>query len=222
MTAVDRVREMPSPDGPPGAPSPAARRRENTRARLIEAAEDVFATTGVKRVTVDDLVGAAGFTRGAFYSNFSSIEEVFFALFEQQSERMLAVVREVIASIPEDEFSLESVGLILESLHPLGRRWYLIQTEFTLLAARNADARAVFRAHRERFASQMVEVIGDVVGLLGREPTVPLEQLAETAIALYLHALGQDALGIDTLGTEELVHLVLPRLILGLSQPAPR
>lgn len=219
MTAADRVREMPSPSDASGAPSPAARRRENTRARLIEAAEDVFATTGVKRVTVDDLVGAAGFTRGAFYSNFSSIEEVFFALFEQQSERMLAVVREVIASIPEDEFSVDSVGLILESLHPLGRRWYLIQTEFTLLAARNSEARSVFWQHRERFSSQMVEVIGDVVRLLGREPTVPLEQLAETAIALYLHALGQDALGIGTLGTEELVNLVLPQLILGLSHP---
>ncbi len=215
MTTADRVREM----SPSDAPSPAARRRENTRARLIEAAEDVFATKGVKRVTVDDLVGAAGFTRGAFYSNFSSIEEVFFALFEQQSERMLAVVREVIGSIPEDEFSLESVGLILESLNPLGRRWYLVQTEFTLLAARNEEARGVFCEHHERFASQMVEVIGDVVRLLGREPTVPLAQLAETAIALYLHSLGQDALGLGTLGTDELVHLVLPQLILGLSAP---
>ena len=56
-----------------------SRRRVNTRARLVEAAEDVFVRKGLKRVTVDDLVGAAGFTRGAFYSNFSSIEEVFFA-----------------------------------------------------------------------------------------------------------------------------------------------
>ena len=53
------------------------RRRENTRARLLEAAEDVFVRKGLNRVTVDDLVGAAGFTRGAFYSNFSSLEEVF-------------------------------------------------------------------------------------------------------------------------------------------------
>jgi AcrR family transcriptional regulator len=203
---------------PPRTPA-AVRRRENTRARLIEAAEDVFASTGLKRVTVDDLVGAAGFTRGAFYSNFSSIEEVFFALFEQQSERMLAVVRDVIDSIPEDEFSPDSIGLILDSLHPLGQRWYVIQSEFTLLALRNEEARAVYRQHREQFQSQMVDVIGDVVRLLGREPLIPLEQLAETAIALYLHALGQDGLGIGTLNTDELVRTVLPQLILGLSRP---
>ncbi len=219
MTSVDTLRGM---SGEPPSGTPAVRRRENTRARLIEAAEDVFARKGVKRVTVDDLVGAAGFTRGAFYSNFSSIEEVFFALFEQQSERMLAVVREVIDGIPEDRFTPASLGLILESLKPIAPRWYVVQTEFTLLAVRNEEARQVFQQHRQQFESQMVEVIGDVVRMLGREPSIPLKQLTETAIALYLHALGQDALGLGTLNSDELVHLVLPQLILGLSHPLPR
>jgi len=217
MTAPDSLRSVSSRE--PASAASAVRRRENTRARLVEAAEDVFAATGLKRVTVDDLVGAAGFTRGAFYSNFSSIEEVFFALFEQQSERMLEVVREVIDSIPEEEFSLDSVGLILESLNPIARRWYVIQTEFTLLALRNEEARRVFQEHRQQFESQMVGVIGDVMRLLGRVPSIPLKQLTETAIALYLHSLGQDGLGIGTLNTDELVNIVLPQLILGLSHP---
>jgi AcrR family transcriptional regulator len=217
MAATASLRSVSSRE--PASAASAVRRRENTRARLIEAAEDVFTATGLKRVTVDDLVGAAGFTRGAFYSNFSSIEEVFFALFEQQSERMLEVVREVIDSIPEEEFSLDSVGLILESLNPVARRWYVIQTEFTLLALRNEEARRVFQEHRQQFESQMVGVIGDVMRLLGREPSIPLKQLTETAIALYLHSLGQDGLGIGTLNTDELVNIVLPQLILGLSHP---
>lgn len=197
----------------------APRRRENTRARLIDAAEGVFAERGLRRVTVDDLVAAAGFTRGAFYSNFSRIEEVFFALFEQQSEQMLATVRGVIDSVPEGEFSLESVGLILESLNPLGRRWYVTQTEFTLLALRSDEARQVYQEHRERFEAQMVDVIRDVISRLGREPTIPLEQMTETAVALYLHSLAQDNLGIGTLNTDELVGTVLPQVIMGLSRP---
>jgi AcrR family transcriptional regulator len=197
----------------------APRRRENTRARLIEAAEGVFAEKGLRRVTVDDLVAAAGFTRGAFYSNFSRIEEVFFALFEQQSEEMLATVRGVIDSVPEGEFSLQSVGLILESLNPLGRRWYVTQTEFTLLALRSDEARQVYQEHRERFEAQMVDVIRDVISRLGREPTIPLEQMTETAVALYLHSLAQDNLGIGTLNTDELVGTVLPQVIMGLSRP---
>lgn len=102
---------------PPRRPSLSTRSRENTRARLLEAALEVFAEKGIRRVTVDELVAAAGFTRGAFYSNFSSIEEVFFAVFEDQAERMLSAVRAAIDSIPEGEFSLDSLGTVFESVH---------------------------------------------------------------------------------------------------------
>ena len=45
-----------------------------------------------------------------------------------------------------------------------------------------------------------------------------MEQMTETAVALYLHALGQDALGVGALGTDELVGSVLPQVLLGLSR----
>jgi AcrR family transcriptional regulator len=194
-----------------------SRRRENTRARLLSAALDVFAERGVKRVTVDDLVAAAGFTRGAFYSNFSSIEEVFFAVFEDQAARMLTAVREATDSVPAGEFSLDSIALILESLHPFGRQWYLIQTEFVLLALRNEEAREVLAEHNRRFRTELVEVIGDVLARLERTPTIPVEQVSETAVALYLHSIAQEHLGETTLGPEELLTVVLPQVILGLS-----
>ncbi|MDI9589364.1 MAG: TetR family transcriptional regulator, partial [Acidobacteriota bacterium] len=57
--------------------SPEKRKRSHTRQKLVSAAAQVFADKGVAGATVDDLVKAAGFTRGAFYSNFSTKEEVF-------------------------------------------------------------------------------------------------------------------------------------------------
>ena len=191
------------------------RRRQNTRARLIAAAEDVFTAKGLRRVTVDDLVGAAGFTRGAFYSNFSSIDEVFYALFRAQSEQMLDTVRTLLDETPDEEFS---IGLLLGRLRPMSQRWYVIQTEFTLLALRNEEARIIFREHRELFEDQMVSVIADVLDRLGRVPAVPIKQLTESAIALYLHALCQEGLGLDTLDLDELTETVLPQLLLGLSR----
>ncbi len=191
------------------------RRRQNTRARLIAAAEDVFTAKGLRRVTVDDLVGEAGFTRGAFYSNFSSIDEVFYALFRAQSEQMLATVRTLLDETPDEEFS---IGLLLGRLRPISQKWYVIQTEFTLLALRNEEARIIFREHRELFEDQMVSVIADVLDRLGRVPAVPIKQLTESAIALYLHALCQEGLGLDTLDLDELTETVLPQLLLGLSR----
>jgi AcrR family transcriptional regulator len=191
------------------------RRRQNTRARLIAAAEDVFTAKGLRRVTVDDLVGEAGFTRGAFYSNFSSIDEVFYALFRAQSEQMLDTVRTLLDETPDEEFS---IGLLLARLRPISQKWYVIQTEFTLLALRNEEARIIFREHRELFEDQMVSVIADVLDRLGRVPAVPIKQLTESAIALYLHALCQEGLGLDTLDLDELTETVLPQLLLGLSR----
>jgi AcrR family transcriptional regulator len=198
------------------------RRREHTRARLLEAAEDVFVRKGLNRVTVDDLVGAAGFTRGAFYSNFSSIEELFFAVFDLQSTRLLEIVREVVASIPEREFTMDSLGSILDALAPVSERWYVIQTELTLLALRSEPARKMLQDHRAGLEAQLLEVIGDVIHRLGRVPTLSMEQLTETAVALYLHSLGQRGLGFGTLDPQQLVESVLPQVILGLSHERER
>jgi AcrR family transcriptional regulator len=204
---------------PPPRPSLSRRRRENTRARLLEAALEVFAEKGIRRVTVDELVTAAGFTRGAFYSNFSSIEEVFFAVFEDQAERMLTAVRSAIESVPAGEFSLDSLGTVFESARPFSRRWYLIHTEFVLLALRNEEARAVLGEHSCRFRTELVDVIGDVLARLDRKATIPLDQVTETAVALYMHSIAQENLGEQTLAPEELLHSVLPQVVLGLSEP---
>ncbi|HSE09689.1 MAG TPA: TetR/AcrR family transcriptional regulator [Nocardioidaceae bacterium] len=195
------------------------RRRENTRARLLEAALDVFAERGIKRVTVDELVAAAGFTRGAFYSNFSSIDEVFFAVFEDQANRLLTTLRGAIEAIPPGQFSLDSLGSVLVSLHPFGRQWYLIHTEFVLLALRNEEAREVLGETSQRFRAELVDVIGDVLARLERRATIPLDQVTETVVALYMHSIAQEHLGEQTLGPDELLGGVLPQVVLGLSEP---
>ena len=52
-------------------------RKAQTRAELIDAAARVFARRGYHGTTVDDVAEEAGFTKGAFYSNFESKEDVF-------------------------------------------------------------------------------------------------------------------------------------------------
>ena len=199
--------------------APAARRsRENTRARLVEAAADVFAETALRRVTVDDLVAAAGFTRGAFYSNFTSIEELFFEVYTEQAELMLAAVRKAIDDIPASEFSLESMRSVLGALHPFGRRWFLIHNEFTLLAVRDAEARQRFISHGDRLQMEMVELVNRVLALLEREPVISAEHLTDVLLALYVHSLGSEQLGTGNLDPQQLVDDVLPHVLLGLSR----
>ena len=65
-----------TPSTDPPAAERTLRKRENTRARLIEAAADIVASKGIASTRIDDVVKQAGFTRGAFYSNYSSLQDV--------------------------------------------------------------------------------------------------------------------------------------------------
>ena len=57
-----------------------AERRAQTRAALLDAAARVFAERGFGGASVEAIAAEAGYTRGAFYSNFASKEELFVAL----------------------------------------------------------------------------------------------------------------------------------------------
>ena len=57
-------------------------RTEATRKKLLAAAERIFARSGYEAARLEDIAAAAGYTRGAFYANFDSKEDIFLALLE--------------------------------------------------------------------------------------------------------------------------------------------
>ena len=200
------------------------RSRENTRTRLVEAAVEVFADRPFGRVTVDHLVAAAGFTRGAFYSNFSSIEQLFHEVYTHQADLMIREVNFVLDGIGPGEFRAEAFREVFAALHPYGRTWFPLHQEYTLLAVREPEARDLFLTNVHHFQERMEELVARMLSLLGREPALPLPQIRDIMLALYLHALGTEQLGTEragsgSLGTEALMSDVLPQLLLSLSTP---
>ena len=53
--------------------------RDDTRDKLFEAAARVFEEDGIGGASIEAIAAAAGFTRGAFYSNFGSKDELIVA-----------------------------------------------------------------------------------------------------------------------------------------------
>ncbi|GGD06806.1 TetR/AcrR family transcriptional regulator [Nocardioides daphniae] len=206
------------------APSRAHRSRENTRERLLEAAVDVFVEKGLKRVTVDDLVQAAGFTRGAFYSNFDSVDEVFFEVFRRRATAMIDHARAAIAAVPDEEFDVAFVGRLIDEMTVPGDPWVVLHAEFTLFAVRNTDARVVLDAYSETMRAELADLIGEVLRRLGRRPAVPLPQLAQVVSALQIHSAllaqtGDPVLTDGTLGAKGMSEELVRRLVLGFSEP---
>ncbi|MCV2393720.1 TetR/AcrR family transcriptional regulator [Actinotalea sp. M2MS4P-6] len=59
-------------------------RAEETRNQLLEAAARVFAERGYEGASVGDLASAAGYTKGALYSNFGAKEDLFRTLAREE------------------------------------------------------------------------------------------------------------------------------------------
>ncbi len=53
--------------------------REATRERILEAAQRIFRSQGYERAKIEDIMAAAGLTRGGFYHHFESKQDLFAA-----------------------------------------------------------------------------------------------------------------------------------------------
>lgn len=144
---------------------PVTKRRARTRQRLLDAALDVFAEEGFGRSTVEQVCERAGFTRGAFYSNFSSLDELFLALWEERSARMLDDVRTALAGVDPDD--PEAAVRAAIDATPVDDAWFRITAEFTAHALRNPGLRRVMAAREEAIRDAILPVFVTALGRLG-------------------------------------------------------
>ena len=160
------------------------KRRPLTRARLLDAALDTFAEIGFQGATIEQICDRAGFTRGAFYSNFASKEELFYALFERNAalvvERMEEVAAQVHPGLPWEA----QIAELTSSVGPDERRWFLVSTEFTLYAIRHPAAAAVLAEHDAKLRAAMLPILRDMYDRAGLVPTVDLDLVARLLIAM--------------------------------------
>ena len=60
--------------------------KQQTRERIVERARHLFNRHGFSDVTIDDVMAAAGLTRGGFYNHFKNKDELYVAALEQYAE----------------------------------------------------------------------------------------------------------------------------------------
>jgi AcrR family transcriptional regulator len=125
-------------------PLTADRRRQQTRDYLLQAAATVFAERGFHGASLDEVAAAAGFTKGAVYSNFKNKDDLFLALIEAAYSREMAALHETIAGseIPPEARLGDFVGLVRNQVEQMPDNWGALYLEFSLYAMRNPVARA--------------------------------------------------------------------------------
>lgn len=125
--------------------------RVQTRERLLEAAETLFAEHGIAETSIDRIAEAAGYSRGAFYSNFDDKDTLVLALIERHQDRSMAETDEIaeLAADPDDFLA----RLFARSASQSAER-STIGIEYILYASRNADGRPKVKALNERLLAQ--------------------------------------------------------------------
>ena len=158
-----------------GAPPRVTKRRAETRAKLIEAAFRVFADKGFGLVRINDVCSAAGYTRGAFYSQFDSLEELFFTLYDERAQVISNQVAQAILT-DTDEADIEAAIARVSATLLLDRDWLLIKTDFFLHAARHPDVAQRLSSHRANLRAALekrLETVGGSLHLPDAIGTIP-------------------------------------------------
>ncbi|MDI9835568.1 TetR/AcrR family transcriptional regulator [Streptomyces sp. KAU_LT] len=132
------------------------RRRVRTRANLLDAAFTVFAAKGFGRVSIEEVCEAAGYSRGAFYSNFDSLDELFFALYRQRAD---LIADQVAGALAVDGPGLDVPAAVdrVTDVLLLDRDWLLVKTDFLVHAARDPAVAATLLEHRARLRAAIAD-----------------------------------------------------------------
>lgn len=111
--------------------------REAARARILRAAEKVFARKGYNAASVDDIVRESGLSKGALYGYFDSKEALFLAL---RTHNVGLRIDQVIAAMPATTSALEKLlkagELAIQESARLDRNTLRVAFEFWTSAPR--------------------------------------------------------------------------------------
>jgi AcrR family transcriptional regulator len=89
---------------------PRDERKRRTRTDLVETARRIFEERGFHAASLEEIAEAAGYSKGAIYSNFSGKDELFLAVLTEHIERRARAVVEVALDGKDFEASVRAVA----------------------------------------------------------------------------------------------------------------
>lgn len=165
---------------------PRVRRREATRAKLLDAAAEVFAEVGLGEASVERICERAGFTRGAFYSNFASKDEMFLELATLVARERVDAVRARIDEIAID-CDAPDVTVIIRALDVVGddKTTTMLMSEISIHAMRDPEFATAYRTQIDEVTSEVVQLIDEIVAAKGLRLRVSSADAARIIVGVW-------------------------------------
>ena len=193
-----------------------------TRERLLDAASRVFAQRGIEGATVEEICDRAGFTRGAFYSNFAHKNELVVALLDREEAALFERLGGVVESALGYPNPIEALSQLLFEIAPFGVDNHLLRSELSLLAVRDPELAASYLASQRTFRERFGPFLESGLAAAGLRLTVPAGDAIDTLEAVFEASMRASIVaGRGPNPADTLARRMLPVLLAAISRPAP-
>ena len=200
------------------APDEDKRSRAATQRRLLAASAGVFATKGIDGASIGELCSAAGFTRGAFYSNFATKLDLAVAVFEDLVDSLIERIDSELDQWLNSEADIEEiVTRIMEGVtdQTSNMNVQAVQLELFLAAFRSDEVREAVRPQRDKLYRAVERALQRVAESQRLEFTVPAADTTRLMLTSYSGQLtDRMAMG------ETTDHRVIPTMWLAFTRPS--
>jgi len=171
----------------------------------LEAGETVFLRRGLEGASTEEISAEAGYTRGAFYSNFKSKDELFIALLHSRVyDRFAELAKESAQQpgTPREQIRWGAERLAKMQREEEGSWLFRLWLECLTRAARDEAFRELVATFWSGNRALVAGQIGTTFKQAGRKPPVPPDQIATAMVALDVglavqHLVDPDAVSLD-------------------------
>lgn len=156
--------------------------RAETRQRLLDAAAEVFAARGVEGASIDEVSERAGYSRGAFYSNFGGKPELLVSLSEQRLQRFADELVPVLRDTPDGDRIVRAAQFLAER----GSQDVLLLVELARLRGVTPEVDALLDGFAQHLTVLVVRRLRDPSFDLGAPSDRQLEEGARAFVGAVL------------------------------------
>jgi len=159
-------------------------RQQHTRTCLMRSAARVFARRGMVQGSIDEVAADAGYTKGAFYANFASKEELFLAMLDERFAERLSQLERLTATEEEIEEQARVAGDDFSSYLAADEDWQRLFFEFVIHASRDEGFRAQLISRNRALRHGMAALFARRIETLQLPSPVAMEDLAVMTFAM--------------------------------------
>jgi AcrR family transcriptional regulator len=158
-------------------------KQQRTRSSLLRAASQLFCTQGLEGASVDQIAQAAGYTKGAFYANFKSKEELFLVMLDERFCSELERIDHALVGAQEPHTEAHSAAA--DFIHFAGDEdWPQLYFQFVAHAARDDEFRQELATRQQAMRERLTETFTRWQQGFDTESPLPLEDI--TAMIYFM------------------------------------